>query len=139
MKYFDITLHRNADRTLRYPENYQAEIGNKAVDHLYYDDETGMPRLLLAIKDADATGISRTDVAEITEAAARGISESKESAVTQYSNEAEVARIQLKIMRNQTLTQKEEDALDPTSDEPGFTTRKRFIDRATAKAVIEGP
>ena len=60
MKYFKIILRQNSgSKDFVYPANYQAEIGNYNAGHLYYSEGDEMPRLLLCVKDVNATGIVR--------------------------------------------------------------------------------
>jgi len=126
MKFFVITLHQSIGG-LVYPAAYQPEIGDYAQDHLYYKDD-GI-KLMLAIKDADSSGIVRTDVVEVTQAAARIISETHEDRVEHITDEARVRRLTIKASLGQKFTTEEEDALDPSDSTPGINRRKIFIDR----------
>lgn len=129
MKYFKITLRQNkGSTTLVYPPNYQTEIGNNAVDHLYYD-ENDSPMLLLAIKDKDAVNVARPDVVEITEVEAKTISENHETRTEKVTDEAKVRRIDLKIKRGLPLTPEEEKSLDPNDPTPGFGKSEILADR----------
>lgn len=129
MKYFKITLKQNkGSTTLVYPPNYQTEIGNNAVDHLYYD-ENDNPMLLLAIKDIDSTGVVRPDVVEVTEVEAKAISETNEVKTEKITDEAKIRRIELQVARGLPLTPDEEKALDPNDPTPGFGKSEIFSDR----------
>ena len=75
MKFYVITVpYDNVARKMVYPTNYQIEIGDKAVDHLYYKDGV-TTKLLLLIADKDALGSLPADVVEITEGEAQTISQ----------------------------------------------------------------
>lgn len=138
MKYFDITLRKAKGSTsLVYPANYQAEIGDYAQSHLYYDDDNGTSKLLLCIEDTDAVNIVRDYVVELTEAQAKTISEQHETRTETITDEAKVRRIELKVARGQALTADEEKAINPLDSTPGFGMRKILADRIEDLKTLE--
>lgn len=143
MKYYKIALKKRPVGLL-YPTNYQRDIGDKAASsdaHVYYTDEQDNPFLLIAIKDDDAVGIVRERVEQISEAELRTLCDQYEAAPLRFSDEAEIERIKIKVLRGQSLTENEEKALDPDDETvPGFTRRKRMYDRiAGIKAAEHTP
>ena len=140
MKYFKIELGRD-ENGLVYPANYQEEIGDKAVTgdaHVYYDDDDGNKFLLLAIRDVDSIGVAKDGVVEVSAVDAEQLSVDHEKVRTVFSDEAEVERIKIKVLRGQVLTTDEEKALDPTDDTiTGFSKSKRLMDRIAANIAAE--
>lgn len=130
MKYYKISLPKNAKGELQYPGGvavYEAEIGNFAVDHLYYD-ENFETFLLLIIPDK-VTGIVRPGVEEITEVEAKAISEAHENRVEKVTDEVKLRRLELKAAIGQVLTVEELDAIDITKPDSIFSETKILSDR----------
>jgi len=142
MKYYKITLG-NVGNTLKYPENYQEEIGDKAIDHLYWD-ENGVDYLILCIPAEKSAGIIRDKVEEIKEEEAKKISNLAEKSVYTTDDPSRIQHIGLKMqlitLKKQLgqeltpeeklgLTQEEQDALNPNHPTPGFSKTKTFADR----------
>lgn len=140
MKFFKIALEKQATG-LVYPIDYQRDIGDKAASneaHVYYTDDEDNAFLLIAIKDVDAVDIVRDRVEEITESALKTLCDRYEPAPVRFSDEAEIERIKIKVLRGQELTATEEQALDPDdATVPGFTRRKRLYDRVAAIQLAE--
>ena len=90
MKYYKITLEKEGTK-LVYPENYQTEIGDFALDHLYYDD--GFTSMLLLILPDKIKNVVRKNVEEITETEAKAISDSNETRVETIKDEAKLRRL----------------------------------------------
>lgn len=131
MKYFKVTIRQpgGASTPYSYPSNYQYDIGNYAVDHLYYDDADG-PALLLVIPDADAhAGIIRQDVEEITEAEIKALSESNETRHEEILDEAKLRRIELKVAMGLSLTTEESNASVIGHKDAVFAIGKILADR----------
>lgn len=68
MKFYKITLGKGSGGLI-YPSSYQSQIGNHALDHLYYD-ENDVTKLLLILPDTVAN-VVRPGVEEINEVEAR--------------------------------------------------------------------
>ena len=138
MKYLKIELRQKpGNTTIIYPTNYEWEIGNFAVDHLYYD-EKGKGWLLLLIPDKSfIPTMIRQYVEEITEVQVNQISEQFEPRIEKITDEAKIRRIEIKIQRNLSLTQEEEKALDPTNPTSGFEMEKILADRIVIKKLDE--
>lgn len=138
MKYLKVSLKSNPGSSqIIYPEAYQTEVGNFAVDHLYYDD-SGALKLLLCIPDKDyKSTIVRTDVEEITEVDAKAISEAKEQRTETIKDEAKVRRLEIKSRLGMALTQDEQDSLDSTKANSAFGTSEILADRITKLKVNE--
>lgn len=132
MKYFVVTIKlRQSSGTkgrMVYPPNYQVEIGDYAVDHLYFNDGD-VKKLLLLIPDKNSTGIARENVVEITEAEAKAISNANETRTEKITDDAKIRRLELKVARGMTLTPDEEKALDPVDKTPGFGYEETLSDR----------
>ncbi len=137
MKFYNITLQRQPDGHLIYPLNYQSEVGDFAVDHMYYDTEKGEPRLLLAIEDVNAKDIVRANVEEVTELQASALSAQYEVRVEQVTDEAKVRRLAIKASLGQTFTTDELKAIDVNDPTPGFVMGKTFADRIADTKAIE--
>ncbi len=142
MRYLKITLRRESGKTkLVYPENYQEELGNynfQHKGHLYYNDENDNPMLILSIADDNwKESMVRQYVEEITETDAKTISEANETRTEQIVNEVKLRRIELKVNLGQTLTQEEEDAMDPEKPNSVFETTKILADKIEDHKVIE--
>src|SRR3990167_2496284 len=127
MKYYKTTLGKN-EKGLVYPANYQVEIGDMAVDHLYWDEGI-QTYLLLCIPDSKSAGIVRTNVMEITEVEAKAISESNEIRTEVILDEVKLRRIELKATLGQALTIDETDSIDITKPESIFKVTKILADR----------
>jgi hypothetical protein len=155
MRYLKITLRNKPGNTeLVYPDNYQVDIGNfnfQHRGHLYYDDENGEPRLLLAIADKDwKDSMVRTDVEEITEVQMKALSESHENRAVLVTNEGELRRLELKakilqLKTSQGLTikpaeqfsQSELDSLEVGTAKSVFRTEKILADKLEEFKTIE--
>jgi hypothetical protein len=112
-----------------YPVNYQPEIGNYALDHLYYEDGLDL-KLLLCIPDVDFNaGMIRADVVEISETDAKAISEAKETRTETIEDEAKLRRLELKATLGMSLTTEELDSIDPVKDNSVFSVSKILADR----------
>lgn len=130
MKYLRVNLKSNVESSeIIYPAGYQTEIGNFALDHLYYDVD-GALKLLLCVPDSNyKTSMIRTDVEKITESEANTISEEKEIRTETIKDEAKVRRLEIKSRLGMTLTQQETDSLDPTKVNSAFGTSEILADR----------
>ena len=129
MKYLKISLGKNPGGSLIYPVNYQEEIGNFAVDHLYYED-IGDSKLLLCIEDASfVPSMIRNAVEEINETAALVVSEDNETRVEEIKDEAKLRRLELKSRLGMPLTTEELDAVDPAKPDSIFSVSKILADR----------
>jgi len=143
MKYLKITLRKNPGSTqLVYPENYQEEIGAfnfQHKGHLYFDDDNGEPRLLLSIADKDfKPSMVRDFVEEITEVEAKAISEANETRTEQVVDEVKLRRIELKANLKQTLTQDEQDSINPDKKKSVFSRRDILADKIDKFKEMEG-
>jgi len=150
LKHYRVTLPKNPDKSLVYPANYQEEIGNYALDHLYYSD-SGQDYLLLVLP-ADAQNIIRDNVSELSEEQAKAISEANELRKEVIQDEAKITRIQTqlslinaKLGANVALDTAETAflsapetaaSLDPTSSETGITMGKILADRIENLKII---
>lgn len=122
MKYYDIQLQDKVKGPMNYPEGipaYEAAVGSKAVDYLYYHDANNLCHLLLCIPD-QITGIARQGVVEITAEQAALISETFEPKTEKITDEAKVRRLEIKAALGQEFTADELKAIDPNEDVPGF-------------------
>lgn len=143
MKYLKITVLEPANSPMVYPTNYQSEIGNFAVDHLYYDETPldGKSELILLIKDDDfKPTMMRERAEEINEATAKSISEAHEVRTETIVDEAKVRRLELKSRLGMALTTEELNAIDPTKPESVFKTSPILADRVVdlkAKEVVK--
>jgi hypothetical protein len=126
MKYYKITLGKDS-KGLVYPENYQTEVGDHALDHLYWD-ENGQDYLLLVLPD-DKVNIVRSGVEEITETDATAISTANETQTETVLDEVKLRRIELKAKIGTKLTKDESDAIDPTSATSVFGKTERLAVR----------
>lgn len=137
MKYYQIKLPHAKDGYI-YPPNYNDEIGVFNQGHVYFNDEAdGMFTLLIAIPTANALAVLPENVTEKTEAQAFAIANQYDPKVTTITNEAVVRLIEIKSRLNMPLSQKEQDALDPESGEPGFGTSENMTDTATKNKALE--
>ena|SRR3990167_2037059 len=137
MKYYKIKLPHTKDG-YTYPPNYNDEIGVFNQGHVYFNDETdGMFALLIAIPTANALSVLPANVTEKTEVQAFAIANQYDPKVTTITNEAVVRLIEIKSRLNMPLSQKEQDALDPTEGEPGFGTSENMVDTATKNKALE--
>ncbi|OGO14209.1 MAG: hypothetical protein A2Y53_03645 [Chloroflexi bacterium RBG_16_47_49] len=131
MKYLKITILENGS-TMTYPANYQSDIGDYVIDHLYYDDVKfdDQSELLLLIPDKDYNvSMIRDRVVEVTEAEAKIISEAHENRVEEIKDEAKVRRLEIKSQLGMALTTEEMDSLDPAKPNAVFTVSKILSDR----------
>jgi len=130
MKYLRINLKSNpGSNEIVYPVGYQAEIGNFAVDHLYYDVD-GALKLLLCIPDKDYKDtMVKTDVEVINEVDAKAISEAKETRTETITDEAKIRRLEIKSRMGVAMTADEQKALDPQDPTPGFGVTEILADR----------
>lgn len=134
MKYLKITILEPGNGPMVYPVGYQAEIGDFAVDHLYFDEikSDGESGLLLCIPDKHfKPEMVRDGVVEITEAEAKTLSEANETRTEVITDEAKVRRLEIKSRLGLELTKDELDALDPTKVGSVFATSKILADRVT--------
>jgi len=138
MKYLKITTRQTPGMEgIRYPTNYQNEIGDFAVDHLYYE-VGGVLRLLLLVPDKYYTpSMIREYVEEITEQEAIGISVANEKILEKITDEAKIRRIEIKTRLNQVLTADELKAIDPGDPTPGIEKEERLADRIPEKKKHE--
>ena len=128
MKYLKISISSDKGKMI-YPVGYEAEIGNFAVDHLYYKDGIYL-KLLLVIPDADyKTTMIRTGVEELTEKQTTDISEANETRVETLLDEVKLRRLELKATLGMTLTTEELDAIDITKPDSIFGTSKILADK----------
>ena len=136
MKYYKIKLPHTKNGYI-YPPNYNDEIGFFNQGHVYFTDETdGMFALLIAIPDVNALTSLPANVTELTEIEAFALANEKDPKVMTITNEAVVRLIEIKSRLNLPLSQKEQDALDPTKGEPGFGISENMVDLvAKAKAL----
>ena len=132
MKYLKINLKgETGSNQIIYPDGYQTEIGCFVVDHLYYDVD-GALKLLLCIPDSNyKPEMIRTDVEEITETDAKAISEAKETRTETIKDEAKIRRLEIVSRLGMTLSQEDQDALDPTKPNSAFGVSEIFADRVT--------
>ena len=130
MKYLKIHVRNNpGSNQMIYPVNYQTEIGNFAVDSLYYDVD-GALKLLLCIPDKEyKESMVRTDSEEITEVEVKAISEAKETRTEVIKDEAKVRRIEIYSRLGMVLTKEDQDAIDPTKPNAAFGTSEILADR----------
>ena len=135
MKYLKLDITPEIGKTqLKYPDNYQVDIGNYAVDHLYYD-EAGKCYLILLIPDKQyKPEMLKSGVSLITETTAKQTSVDKEPLKETITDEAKIRRLEIKSNLGQALTDSELKALDPNDPTPGIEYEKRLTDRiATLK------
>jgi NADP-dependent 3-hydroxy acid dehydrogenase YdfG len=120
MKFYVITLpYDNVARRMVYPSNYQIEIGDQAVDHLYYKDGA-VTKLLLLIQDKDALVSLPGSVVEITEAEAITVSQANEQETERLTDPAKVQRLDILVRAGgHMLSADELKALDPDDPTPG--------------------
>lgn len=136
--YFKITLRSNDGHTIIYPDNYQKEIGDKALEHLYYEDGPDL-KLLIVMKKSDDINIVRPYVEVISESDAKTISEAKETRGVDVNDESTVRYIETRLRFLQTvkgtaaetegLSVDEIKSIDPDDPRPGFVRRKILADR----------
>ena len=133
MKYYKIKLP-HSQNGYQYPPNYNNTIGIFNQGHVYYTDEAdGVFTLLISIPDANALAVLPENVTEVIEADANTIANKYDPKVITITNEAVVRLIEIKSNLGMVLSQKEQDALDPTKGEPGFGMSENMVD-AVAKA-----
>jgi hypothetical protein len=98
LKYYVVTIRTvPGDTGMIYPVNYQEEIGRFAVDALYYPGITYYVQNLLVVLPADIVGVVRTGVKEISEAAAKAISEANEKREIQITDGGRIEKIQTNL------------------------------------------
>ena len=137
MQYFIVTpIKATPNSPMVYPANYQEEVGNYTVDHLYYD-ENGETKLLLCIEDKHTLNTIRPGVVKITEIEANAISEANEKREEEVTNEAVIKRLTIKAQLGQVFTADELKAIDPNDPEPGIGKRQILADRIIEKKEIE--
>jgi hypothetical protein len=120
MKFYLITLpYDNVARKMVYPPNYQTQIGDQAVDHLYYKDGA-VTKLLLLIQDKDALVSLPGSVVEILEAEAITISQANEQETERLTDPAKIQRLDILVRAGgHTLSADDLKALDPDDPTPG--------------------
>ena len=138
MKFLKIELRKTpGSSNIQYPINYQSELGDFAVDHLYYDEnDNGFLLLVIPNKYFKATMI-RKDVTEITEAEAKIIGDKHNPTAECITNEAVIRRLEIKSNLGQTLTPDEEKALNPNDLTLGIGLKKGLSDRIVEKKQHE--
>ncbi len=132
MKYLKVTILEPAGSPMVYPVNYQTEIGNFAIDHLYYDavKGDGKSELVLLIPDAAyKTSMIRTNVEALNETQATTISNANETRTETIKDEAKLRRLELKSRLGIALSTEELDAVDPQKSNAVFSTSKILTDR----------
>lgn len=132
MKYYKITLHKSPGG-LKYPsgiKTYQSEIGDHALDHIYYDGDSDpkTTHLLLVLPD-NITGVVREDVEELTELAAKALSEKHEAREETVTDDAKIKRLTIKASAGMELTSDELKAIDPDDPTPGIGKKEILSDR----------
>jgi len=140
MKYLKIIINEPVGGPMIYPDGYQSEIGNFAIEHLYFDENKldNQSELLLAIKDADfKPEMIRDRVIEINETEAKAISEANETRVEEITDEAKVRRLEIKARLGMALTTEEADSIDPAKPDSVFTVSKIFSDRVDELKAVE--
>lgn len=137
MKYYKITLPKDpVTNELLYPEGYQVEVGNKAIDHLYYDIK-GDTFLILLIEDKKAENIIRDGVEEITEADMQAVSTINETQKTVIKDEGELRRLELKTAAGLPLTVDEVKKIDLDDPSSLFGKTKTLSERAIEYGSIK--
>lgn len=137
MKYLKISIAGGEGGKMIYPENYEAEVGKFAQEHLYYEDGANYC-LLLCINDVDyKPTMIRTGVAEITEAAATLISTTNETKLETIKDEVKLRRIELLVRMGTTLTKADAEAIDPTKPTYLFGTKKILADKIVSLKAKE--
>jgi hypothetical protein len=137
MKYLKITLPKEKGGNLIYPDNYQAEIGDYAKDHLYFD-ENDIAMLLLLILDEDYKDtMIRDRVEEITEEDAKNISTTYDPSTIVIANEAELRVIEIKSRLGMTLSTDEMNSIDPSIPGGAVEMSKTIADRIDEKVALE--
>lgn len=126
MRYYKITLGKGKEGELIYPLNYQEEVGNHAVDHLYWD-EGQQTYLLLVIPDK--AEVLRDGIEEITEAEAKTISNANETKVELVKDEVKLRRLELKAILGHSLSADEVNAVDVEHPDSVFGTTKTLSER----------
>ena len=130
MKYLKVSIQNGEQGKLIYPEKYQEEIGDFAVDHLYYDETDGVTKLILLIEDANFnTSMIRENVEKMTEKEVLAVSEAKETRTEKTINETMLRRIEIKAQAGETLTQEDKDAIDPEIEGGAIEKSKILSDR----------
>jgi len=115
-----------------YPDHYQQEIGNYAVDHLYFDTVKGdnQSELLLVIPNNKFNpAMIRDRVEEIQESEVKSISGTYERRTEEIIDEAKIRRIEIKSRLGLSLTTDELDAIDPSKNNSVFKMSKILADR----------
>lgn len=152
MRYFDITLNKDSNGSYLYPKGvlaYESGLGNKAVDHLYYEDKGEAHLLLVVPTDAvlDSQVVSEVVVSEITEAQAIAISAANETPVVNVTDQGTIQLVQIKLLQalvkslgksEAELTTTELKAINPLdSSVKGFEQKKILADRIEALKTAE--
>ena len=138
MKFYVITLpYDRVARKMVYPSNYQTEIGDQAVDHLYYKDGA-VTKLLLLIQDKDALVSLPGSVVEITEAEAITVSQANEQETERLTDPAKIQRLDVLVRAGgYKLTADELKALDPDDSMPGIGKNLILADRIADHKLAE--
>jgi hypothetical protein len=137
MKYLKISIKGGTGGKMFYPEKYQEEIGNFAVEHLYYED-VGNYDLLLCINDLDfKSSMIREGVKELSEIEAIAISESNEIRTEFIKDETKHKRIELKVAQGIKLTKDETDSLDITKSSSIYGKKEIFADKILKHKSME--
>jgi len=137
MKYYTIKLPHTKNG-YQYPPNYEDTIGIFNQGHTYYDDPVdGIFTLLIAIPDKNALADLPEGVTETTETEAFDIANQFDPKVTTITSEPVVRLIEIKSRLNLPLTQKEQDAIDPTKSELGFGLSENMVDKVTKAKGLE--
>ena len=137
MKYYQVKLPHSKDG-YTYPPNYETEIGAFNKGHIYFDDESdGVFTLVISIPDGNVLQVLPGGVTELTELEAFAIANQYDPKVTTITNEAVVRLIEIKSRLNMPLSQKEQDALDPTKKESGFGMSENMVDTVTKNKALE--
>jgi len=138
MKYVKVNIQNGNEGKLVYPEKYQEEIGNFAVDHLYYDESEGVTKLILLIEDKDFNNsMIRENVEKITEKEVLKISEAKEVRTEKTINETMLRRLEIKSKLGEDFTQEEKDAINPDVEGGAIVKVRILADRISNRKEEE--
>lgn len=138
MKYYIIKPPHIQGSGYQYPPNYETEIGQYNQGHVYFDDEgDGKYTLLISIPDKNALAVLPENVTEATEVEAFALANQYDPKVPVITNEAVVRIIEIKSRLALPLSQKELDALDPATGEPGFGMSENMVDKVTKAKDLE--
>ncbi len=138
MKYYIIKPPYIQGTGYQYPVGYNNNIGQFNQGHVYFHDEDdGKFALLISIPDVNALAVLPENVVEVTETEAFVLANQYDPKVPVITNEAVVRIIEIKSRLNLPLSQKEQDALDPTKKEPGFGMSENMVDIVTKAKALE--